>query len=79
MYSSFILDLDSIYRRVDSFTTRPPCPRGKSPQYPLDRRLGRTQGRSGRYGKEKNLVPLPGIETRNLVDIPTALPRFHRT
>jgi hypothetical protein len=37
---------------------------GEEPQYPLDRRLGGPQSRSGRCGEEKNLLPLPGIETR---------------
>jgi hypothetical protein len=30
--------------------------------YPLDRRLGGTQSRSGRGGEEKNSQPPPGIE-----------------
>jgi hypothetical protein len=29
-------------------------PQGKSPQYPLDRRLGGPQGQSGQGGEEKN-------------------------
>jgi hypothetical protein len=39
---------------VVSFTTRPLYPQGKSPWYPLDRRLGGPQSRSGRGGEEKN-------------------------
>jgi hypothetical protein len=35
---------------------------GKEPQYPLSRRLGGLQSRSGRGGKEKNSQPLPGLE-----------------
>jgi hypothetical protein len=35
---------------------------GKSPWYPLDRRLGGPQSRSGRGGEEKNSQPLPGLE-----------------
>jgi hypothetical protein len=35
---------------------------GKSPWYPLDRRLGGPQSRSGRGGEEKNFQPLPGLE-----------------
>jgi hypothetical protein len=35
---------------------------GKSPWYPLDRRLGGPQSRSGRGGEEKNSQPLPGFE-----------------
>jgi hypothetical protein len=37
-------------------------PPGKEPWYPLDRRLGGSQSRSGRGGEEKNSQPLPGIE-----------------
>jgi hypothetical protein len=40
------------YRWVVSFTPRPLYPRGKSPRYPLDRRLGGLQSRSGRLGEE---------------------------
>jgi hypothetical protein len=32
-------------------------PQGRSPQYPLDRRLGGPRSRSGRRGEEKNLAP----------------------
>jgi hypothetical protein len=37
-------------------------PQGKSPWYPLDRRLGGLQSRSGRGGEKKNSQPPPGIE-----------------
>jgi hypothetical protein len=37
-------------------------PTGKSSWYPLDRRLGGPQSRSGRGGEEKNSQPLPGLE-----------------
>jgi hypothetical protein len=37
-------------------------PQKKSPWYPLDRRLGGLQSRSGRGGEEKNPQPPPGIE-----------------
>jgi hypothetical protein len=37
-------------------------PPGKSPWYPLDRRLGGPQSRSGFGGEEKNSQPLPGLE-----------------
>jgi hypothetical protein len=58
-----ILYLGSRRRWVVSFTTRPLCPQGKSPWYPLDRRrLGGPQSRSGRGGEEKNSQPLPGLE-----------------
>jgi hypothetical protein len=51
------LDLGTSWRRVVSFTPLPLYPRGKSPRYPLDRRLGGPQSRSGRFGKEKILDP----------------------
>jgi hypothetical protein len=37
-------------------------PPGKSPWYPLDRRLGGPQTRYGRGGKEKNSQPLQRLE-----------------
>jgi hypothetical protein len=36
--------------------------RRKSPWYPLDRRLGGVQSRSGSGGEEKNSQHLPGLE-----------------
>jgi len=45
-----------------SFTPRPLYPRGKSPCYTLDRRLGGRQSWSGHDGEEKNPRPLPGLE-----------------
>jgi hypothetical protein len=38
-------------------------PQEKSPCYPLDRRMGGPQSRSGSGGEEKNSQPLSGIET----------------
>jgi hypothetical protein len=38
-------------------------PPEKESRYPLDRRLGGPQSRSGRGGEEKNSQPSPGIET----------------
>jgi hypothetical protein len=35
----------------------------KSPGYPMDRRLGGPQSRSGRGGEEKNSQTPPGTET----------------
>jgi hypothetical protein len=54
-------DLGTIWRWVVSFTPWPLYPQGKSPWYPLDKRLGGSQNRSGRGG-EKNSQPLPGLE-----------------
>jgi hypothetical protein len=42
---------------VVSFTPLPLIPRGKSPRYSLERRLGGPQSRSGLRGEEKNLEP----------------------
>jgi hypothetical protein len=56
MYSSTILDLGTRWRWGVSFTSLPLYPRGKSPRYPLDRRLGGPQTRSERYGEEKNVA-----------------------
>jgi hypothetical protein len=61
MFSSTFLDLGIRLRLVVSFTLLPLYPLGKSPRYPLDRRLGESQSRSGRCGEEKHLA-LPGIE-----------------
>jgi hypothetical protein len=64
-YSSTIL-LGTRLRWVVSFTPLPFYPRCKNPRYPLCRRLGGLQGRSGRYRKERILIPMPGIEPRFL-------------
>jgi hypothetical protein len=47
---------------VVNFTPRPLYPQRKSPWYPLDRRLGGTQNRSGYGDEEKNSQPLLGLE-----------------
>jgi hypothetical protein len=57
-----ILDLGTRWRWVASFTPRPLYPQGKSPSYPLARRLGGPQSRSGRSDEEKSSQPLPGLE-----------------
>jgi hypothetical protein len=59
-----ILDLGTRWRWVVSFTPLPLYPQGKSRRYPLDRRLGGTQSRSGRCDKEEKFLLLPGIEPR---------------
>jgi hypothetical protein len=51
--SSTILDLGATWRLVVIFKPLPLYRRGKSPQYPLDRRLGGPHSRSGRRGEEK--------------------------
>jgi hypothetical protein len=60
-YSSTFLDPGTRCKRVVIFRPVPLYPRGKGPRYPLDRRLGGAQRRSGRCGEEENLA-LPAIE-----------------
>jgi hypothetical protein len=60
-----ILDLSTRWMCLVSFTPPPLYPKVKSPWYPLDRRLGGPQRRSGRGGLEKNSQPPPGIEPQN--------------
>jgi hypothetical protein len=60
--ASRILDLGTRWRWVVSFTPRPLYHQGKSPWYPLDRRLGGPQSRSGRGDEEKNSQPLSRLE-----------------
>jgi hypothetical protein len=51
---------------VVSVTLPPFCPWRNIPWYPLDRRLGGTQNRSGGCETEKILLALPGLELRPL-------------
>jgi hypothetical protein len=57
-----ILDLRNRWRGVVSFTLWRFYSQGKSPWYPLDRRLGGPQNRFRGGGEEKNSQPLPKIE-----------------
>jgi hypothetical protein len=57
-----IVDLGTGWSCVVSFAPRPFYPQRKSPWYPLDRRLGGPQSRSGCGGEEKNSQPLPVLE-----------------
>jgi hypothetical protein len=52
------LDLGTSWKLVFSFTPEPLYPRGKSFLYPLNRRLGGPQSRSGRHAEEKILAPM---------------------
>jgi hypothetical protein len=52
-YSSTVPKPGTEQRNVVSFTHLPLYPHEDSPRYPLDRRLGGPQSRSGRY--EKNI------------------------
>jgi hypothetical protein len=72
--ASRILDLGTRWRWVVSFTTRLLYPQGKSPRYPLSRRLGGPQSRSGLGGEEKNSQPLLGLE---LPDHPVRSPALY--
>jgi hypothetical protein len=55
----------------------PLYPQGKSPPYPLDRRLGGPQSRSGHGGEEKDSQLPPGIEPQN-PDRPARSPALYR-
>jgi hypothetical protein len=49
------------------FTPRSLYSQGRSPWYPLGRRLSGPQSRSGRGGEEKNSQPPPGINPNPIV------------
>jgi hypothetical protein len=68
-YSSTILNFDTRWRWVFSFTQRSLHPRRKSRLYPFDKRLGGPKIRPGRCGEEKNFLFLPRI---NPVRLPVA-------
>jgi hypothetical protein len=72
-YSSTILDLNTGWRWVVSFTLKPLYTWGISPCYPLGRRVGGPQSWSGRCEVEKNLLPLSGIEPRPSSPYPVAI------
>jgi hypothetical protein len=57
-----IIDFGTRWRWVVSFTPRPLYSQGKTPWYPLYRKLGMPQRRSGRGEEEKNSQPLPRLE-----------------
>jgi hypothetical protein len=61
VYISIILDVVTRWKWVVSFMTRPLYFQRKSPRFPLDKRQGGPQTRSGRCGR-KSLWALPGIE-----------------
>jgi hypothetical protein len=56
------LDLGTRWRGMVSFISQLIYPQRKSLWYPLDRRLGGLQARSGRGGEEINSQLLPGLE-----------------
>jgi len=53
-YSSTILNLSTRWRRVVNLTSQPLYPWEKSPQHPLNRRLGGLQSQSGHFLEEIN-------------------------
>jgi hypothetical protein len=69
-----ILNLDSRWRRVVSFTPRTLYPQGKSPWCPLGRRLGGSKSRSRRGGEERNFQPLAGLELPIIQPVASAIP-----
>jgi len=60
-----------------TFTLRPLYPPGKQPRYPLDRRLGGSENRSGRGGEDEKILPCResnrGRSARSLVTTLTEL------
>jgi hypothetical protein len=58
-----ILDFSTRWRWLVSFMPEPLHPQGKSPWYPLDRRLGGPQSQSGHSGEEKNSQLLLRLKT----------------
>jgi hypothetical protein len=57
-----IIDLGTRWRWVVSFTPRSFDPQGERAWYPLDRRLGGHDSRSGHGGEKKNFQPLSVLE-----------------
>jgi hypothetical protein len=70
-YSSTIFDRGTRWKWVVKFTFRPLYPRGNHPRYPLDRRLGGSQRRSGRYGVENNFYPCRKLNSDRLARSPS--------
>jgi hypothetical protein len=66
------LDLGTSWRWVVRFTPLPLSTRGKSPRYPLDRRQGGPQSRSGRRGEEKITI---AAGHRQIIHSPFQVPR----
>jgi hypothetical protein len=63
-----ILNNGARWMRVVNFISRLLYPRGKSPQYSLDMRLGGTQSRPGSGGEEKK-IPSPGENRTTVIQL----------
>jgi hypothetical protein len=74
-----ILDFGTRWSWVVSFTPQLLYPQGKSPYYPLDRRLGGPQNLSGRDGGEKNSQPLPGLEPPIIQPVAQYIPKTNKS
>jgi hypothetical protein len=70
----FIIDLGTIWRWVVIFRPRPPYSQGKSPRYPLDRRMGGPHNRYGRSVKRK----IPSLRRESNPDYPIVQPTTSR-
>jgi hypothetical protein len=69
--------LGTVWNWAVSFTPRPLYPRGKSSWYPLDRRVGGPQSRSGHGGKEKK-SPFVAHAVQPVVQSHWLAPRTYR-
>ena len=58
-----ILNLSTRWMCVVSFMSRPLYPLRKILRYQLNMRLLGFQNKSGNFGEEEDILPLPGIET----------------
>jgi hypothetical protein len=67
------VDIGNRQRWVVRFTPQAALPPGKEPRYPLDRRLGGPQSRSGLCGGDK-ILSLLGIEHRSSIPSPITTP-----
>ena len=61
------LPLVSRWKWLVSFTP------GKEPRYPLNRRLGWPQRRSGSFGEEKNILTLPEPDPESSRSLPSCI------
>lgn len=57
--AQFILNSGTTWSWLASFMPQLLYHRGRTPIYPLNRRMGGSQGRCGRWGEKKSLFPYP--------------------